>query len=104
MEAMKKMLRLHGVLDVTGDKPSAFHAKVAAGLFVPPVKMGARCVAWPDFEVVAIVNARIAGRAEEEIKLLVQRLVEARKTADAPETSAHGAAFPKAVAHQSAAA
>ena len=44
------------------------------GLFTKPVPIGQRSVGWPDYEVVAINAARIAGKSEAEIRELVNRL------------------------------
>lgn len=50
-------------------------------LLTPPVKVGKRSL-WPASEVLALQQARIAGRSEDEIKVIVKQLVAARATAD----------------------
>ncbi|AYB60225.1 AlpA family phage regulatory protein [Ralstonia solanacearum] len=60
---------------------STIHADIARGLFVRPVKVGAKSSAWPDFEVDAIINARIAGKTDDEIRVLVAKLEAARAKA-----------------------
>lgn len=52
---------------------------IADGLFVPPVKVGRRAVAWPRHEYQAINAARLAGKTDEQIKELVRELIQARK-------------------------
>ncbi|HNE72159.1 MAG TPA: transcriptional regulator [Giesbergeria sp.] len=44
------------------------------GLWTKPVAIGQRAKAWPDYEVKAIVRARIAGQTDDEIRELVSRL------------------------------
>ncbi len=43
-----RMLRLPDVMKATGLGRSTIYAKVAAGDFPAPVKLGARAVAWPE--------------------------------------------------------
>ena len=47
---------------------------IRAGLWKKPVPIGQRSVGWPDDEIRALCAARIAGKAENEIRELVQRL------------------------------
>ncbi|OQX19914.1 MAG: transcriptional regulator, partial [Desulfobulbaceae bacterium A2] len=54
---------------------------ISQGLWTKPVSLGERSVGWPDNEVTAINEARIAGKSEEEIRALVIRLETARKKA-----------------------
>jgi prophage regulatory protein len=62
-----------------GRSDSAIDNDVRDGLIPPPVRCGPRSVAWPSDEVDAIVNARIAGDDDDEIRALVTRLVAARR-------------------------
>lgn len=63
---------------VTGESRSTIYRKISKGLFTKPVSIGGERVAWPANEVQAIINARIAGKSEEEIKQLVIELEAAR--------------------------
>ena len=54
---------------------------IAKGLFPSPVKLGERLSVWLQSEVTAIMNARIAGNSNEDIKALVLELEAARKNA-----------------------
>ena len=47
---------------------------IRSGLCTKPVPLGLRSVGWPDYEITAITNARIAGQTDEQIKELVSRL------------------------------
>lgn len=51
---------------------------VRAGLLTKPVVLGPRSVGWPDYEVKAIIAARIAGKSDVDIKALVTKLHEQR--------------------------
>lgn len=61
-------------------KPRAtLYFEISQGLFVRPIKLSQRSVAWPLNEVEQIISARIAGKSDEEIKRLVVKLETARK-------------------------
>ena len=69
------ILRMPAVKAETGHKSHAsIYNAINAGCFTRPVKIGERSVGWPSEEVSAINAARIAGKAESEIKELVNRL------------------------------
>ncbi len=69
------IFRMPAVKAETGHKSHAsIYNAINAGLFTRPVKIGERSVGWPSEEVLAINAARIAGKAESEIKELVNRL------------------------------
>ena len=72
--------RLPKVLARTGDARSTHYVRVADGTFTPPVSLGPRSVGWPEYEVDAIISARIAGQSVDEIRNLVQQLIAARKS------------------------
>jgi prophage regulatory protein len=55
---------------------------IKRGVLTPPVRIGRRSVAWPEYELQAVNAARIAGRSEEQIKALVARLVKERVQLD----------------------
>ncbi len=57
---------------------STIYLRISQGLFPRPVKLGARAVGWPAREVAAINSARIAGKSDDDIRQLVQRLQAAR--------------------------
>ena len=69
------LLRMPAVKAETGHKSHAsIYNAIRAGLFVKPVPIGQRSVGWPDYEVLALNNARIAGKSEADIRELVNRL------------------------------
>lgn len=62
---------------------SRYFDLIRKGLLTEPLKLFGRATGHPSEEITSIRKAVIAGRTESEIKALVQRLHEARKTADA---------------------
>ena len=76
---MNSISRLPKVLDNTGFSRSALYAAAANGTFTKPIKIGLRAAGWPDSEVDAINAARIAGKGDDEIRVLVLGLEAARK-------------------------
>ena len=72
------ILRRPQVQARTGYSRSTIYQQIADGLWPHPVAMGARAVGWPESEVEAMNAARIAGRAEEDIRELVQKLEASR--------------------------
>ncbi len=73
------ILRMQSVKSETGHSSHAsIYGAVHAGLFTMPVQIGQRSVGWPSQEVAAINQARIAGKSEAEIRVLVDQLHAAR--------------------------
>jgi prophage regulatory protein len=70
-----RLLRLPQVLDRRARTRSAHYNDIACGTFTPPVHMGARCSAWPEHEVDAIIRAQIAGASDEDLRKLVMQLL-----------------------------
>ena len=69
------IFRMPAVKAETGHRSHAsIYNAIKAGLFTKPVQIGQRAVGWPDYEVSALVSARIAGKSEAEIRELVKRL------------------------------
>jgi prophage regulatory protein len=76
---MEKILRLPAVIERIGKTRSPLYADIQAGLFVKPIKLGARAAGWPESEVGHVVDARISGASDEHIRQLVKRLHDKRK-------------------------
>lgn len=75
------ILRLPDVLRARGRSRSAHYLDIQQGLFTHPVQIGLRAVGWPATEVATINAARIAGKSEAEIRELVAKLQDSRKSA-----------------------
>jgi len=69
------------VLRSFGISKSTLHNLINTGLFPAPIQIGSRSVAWPSNEVETLINAKIAGKSLDEIRLLVKVLVKKRKEA-----------------------
>jgi prophage regulatory protein len=78
LPAINPLLRLPIVGQSFGESRATIYRKIKQGLISKPVKIGGDRVAWPANEVQAIINARIAGKSEDEIKKLVIELEAAR--------------------------
>lgn len=76
------ILRLPSVKAEFGHTSDAsVYNDVRAGLLTKQVRIGQRAVGWPDYEVRAVVAARIAGKTDHEIRALVNELHAQRKDA-----------------------
>ena len=73
--------RLPDVKTATGLSRSTLYLRIAHGVFTHPVSPGGRAVGWPAHEVAALNAARIAGKPEAEIRVLVKKLEADRKAA-----------------------
>ena len=73
--------RLPAVKSESGLSRSTIYLRISQGLWTKPISLGARAVGWPSSEVAAINAARIAGKADKEIRALVVKLEAARKSA-----------------------
>ena len=80
------ILRLPAVMSQSGLGRSTIYARIADTLWPKPVRLGARAVGWPSYEVDALNAAHIAGHSNDEIRALVTKLEEARPAAAAPVT------------------
>ena len=66
------------VLQTMGISNSEMYRRINAGLFVSPISYGARMKLWPADEVNALADAYLAGKTEDEIRSLVQKMKEER--------------------------
>lgn len=73
------ILRLPAVLRARGRSRSTHYLDIQQGLFTHPVSIGTRAVGWPEHEVAALNEARIAGQSNGEIRSLVEKLEMERK-------------------------
>lgn len=80
---LNPMLRRPVVEQAIGEKRSTIYRKIKLGLFPKPVQLGGERVAWPANEVQALIDARIASKSDDEIKILVKQLEAARAKATA---------------------
>lgn len=69
------LLRIDACKAETGARSNtSIYNAIREGLFTKPIAIGQRARAWPDYEVKAVIRARIAGQSDDEIRALVNRL------------------------------
>lgn len=74
-----KILRLPQVMEECGLARSTVYLRIKQGTLTKPISLGPRCVGWPETEIAAINEARIAEKSEDEIRALVAELQANRK-------------------------
>lgn len=77
----QRILRLPAVKSESGHSRSTIYLRIAQGLWTKPVSLGGRSVGWPASEISTLLAARIAGKSDEEIRVLVRKLEADRKAA-----------------------
>lgn len=87
LQSALTILRRKQVEAESGYSRSTIYLRISQGLFIKPVRLGARAVGFPAGEVTALNAARIAGMSDKEIRALVSRLEADRRSA-ASETPA----------------
>lgn len=75
---LESILRVRSAMTASGLPRSTIYRRIRQGLWPRPVKLGPRSVGWPASEISALNGARIAGKTDDEIRDLVQRLEVAR--------------------------
>jgi prophage regulatory protein len=75
------LIRRPEVLALTARSKSALQLDEKADLFCPAISIGYRAVAYVKSEVEAVIQARIEGQSTEQIKQLVQELINQRHKA-----------------------
>ncbi len=73
--------RLPVVLANTGYSRSTLYLRMNQGLWPKPISLGARAVGWRATEIDAMNAARIAGKADDDLRKLVVKLEAERKLA-----------------------
>ncbi|MET0015015.1 MAG: AlpA family phage regulatory protein [Sedimenticola sp.] len=76
-----RFIRLPEVKELTSFSRSVVYASIEKGTLTPPIKVGRRANAWPEYEIQAINAARVAGKSEPELQELVTELIEKRREA-----------------------
>ncbi len=67
--------RIEKCKEETGYRSNAsIYNLIKEGLWTKPVPIGVRSVGWPDYEVRAINAARIAGKTDDQLRELIDRL------------------------------
>ena len=74
-----EFVRLPHTLQQLAIGRTALYERISRGTFPPPVKLGPKLAAWPQYELDEIVNAWLRSASEDELREIVVRLVELRK-------------------------
>lgn len=74
-----RILRKSLATDQFGISNSTFYARIKDGLIPPPISLGARAVGWLSTELDQVLAYVVAGKSDDEIRELVNQLVEQRK-------------------------
>lgn len=77
---MYSFIRANKAQLVLGLPKSTFYSQISEGLLPPPIRLGKRSVGWLESEINAVIRARIQNRSDNEIKVLVQSLVNERQS------------------------
>ena len=81
------LIDMAAVSELIGKRRSSNFTDIEKGLLPPGVDAGPNSRRWPYGEIREIVRARIAGKSDDEIRVLVKRLIAAR-TESEPGTAA----------------
>ena len=74
-----RLIRRPEVIQLTGLSKSSLYNRINDGLFIPPISLGLRSVAFVSTEVDAVIHAMIEEQPPAEIKALVSKLIQQRK-------------------------
>jgi prophage regulatory protein len=74
-----RILRLPAVIEKSGMARSTVYKQISDGLWVRPIALGPRSVGFVQYEVEAILSARVMGASNEQIRVLVTALEAARQ-------------------------
>ena len=83
-----KMLRMRGLVEMTGTPASTAYEQINDGLLPKPVALGGRNKGFPEHEIAAVMKARIAGKSDDFVRYLVKHL-EAQRHCDDAELLSH---------------
>lgn len=78
-QPLTRLLKLPEVCERRARGATSHYNDISRGLWTRPVKCGVRSSSWPEHEVEALICARIAGKTDDEIRELVQKLEAARR-------------------------
>ncbi|MFT6491362.1 MAG: prophage regulatory protein [Porticoccus sp.] len=76
---LQAILRLPAVKQQSGLSRSTLYLRISEGLWTKPISLGGRSVGWPASEIETLNAARIAGKADDDIRQLVLALEKERE-------------------------
>ena len=78
-----KIIRKPEVLSITGLSRTTHQTRINDGLMPPPISLGERAVGFLEHEIQAVISAMAAGKSKDDLRALVNYLVEQRQQAAA---------------------
>jgi prophage regulatory protein len=79
-----KVIRKPEACALAGLSNTSLFEQTKAGIFPPPISIGARAVGFISHEIQTVIAARSIGKSDDEIRQIVKALIKQR------ETSANG--------------
>jgi prophage regulatory protein len=73
-----RLLKIREVLSRRALASTSHYRDIKNGLFTRPIKATVKTSAWPESEVETLIRARIAGKPDDEIRVIVDKLHAAR--------------------------
>ena len=76
---LNSIFRLPKVMAETGYSRSTIYLRISQVLWPKPISLGPNSIGWASLEVEQMNACRIAGKSDEEIRMLVRTLEEGRQ-------------------------
>ena len=77
-QSYNRLLRLPEVLKLSGLCRSSLYSYIQKGLWPKPIRIGFRSVAWIESEVLSVNQARVLGKSNDKIKIMIFELYQKR--------------------------
>lgn len=74
-----KVIRKPEACNLAGLSNTSLFEQTKAGIFPPPISLGARAVGFIAHEVQAVLAARTVGKSDDEIRQIVKALIKQRE-------------------------
>jgi len=75
-----KVIRKPEACQLAGLSNTSLFEQTKAGIFPPPISLGARAVGFIAHEIQAVLAARSVGKSDNEIRSIVKALIKQRET------------------------
>jgi prophage regulatory protein len=75
-----KVIRKPEACRLAGLSNTSLYEQTRAGIFPPPISLGARAVGFISHEIQAVLAARSVGKSDDEIRQIVKALIKQRET------------------------
>jgi len=75
-----RVIRKPEACNLAGLSNTSLFEQTRAGIFPPPISLGARAVGFIFFEIQTVLAARSIGKSDDEIREIVKALIRQRET------------------------